>query len=166
MMINQLIAIIPPGWIVQVFYDASIPGAVEIISGVGLQRQINYGRVILAELPNSMHGVKRKDILKSTWLWESMLAETVLLFFSINTVLCANSPFNLTHFSKFDYIGTPWIKGAGGSNELTMRNRSTVLEVLNILAKERKVLEGREDSSLVNILLKHSGAKVANKTVN
>ena len=165
-MINQMITTIPPDWIVQIFFDASIFSAVESVrKNAGLQKQVHYGRVILTELPVSMYGVKRKDILKSIWLWENMLAETVLLFFSANTALCANSPFNLTYFTQFDYIGAPWTKGAGGSHEITLRKKSTVLQALHSVAQELNGMDGREDTTLVKILMNQSGAVVAHHKV-
>ena len=85
-----------------------------------------------------------------------MLAERVLLFGG-NVVLCSNSHRELLDFSHFDYIGTPWsmAKGLGGEGDLSMRNRTKMLEVLESSTKEEISRAGsdREDLFFVKKLL-------------
>ena len=85
-----------------------------------------------------------------------MLAERVLLFGG-NVVLCSNSHRELSDFSHFDYIGTPWsmAKGLGGEGDLSMRNRTKILEVLKSSTKEEISRAGsdREDLFFVKKLL-------------
>lgn len=166
MMVNQVIASIPSDWIVQIFYDPSVAMAVKGTQYVGIQKQVSSGRVILTELPANMTGTKKRELLKSTWLWENMLAETVLLFGG-NGALCANSPFQVKDFSHFDYIGAPWkiAKGNGGSGEISMRKRSVILKALRDLARTGKVTDVKEDSAMVKFLSKQKGSVLANLTV-
>jgi hypothetical protein len=166
MMVNQVIASIPSDWIVQIFFDPSAAMAVKGTQYAGIQKQVNSGRVVLTELPANMTRIKKRDLLKSTWLWENMLAETVLLFGG-NGALCANSPFDVHSFSRFDYIGAPWktAKGNGGSGDISMRKKSVVLQALREVKRTGRESEIREDSVLVKFLFKQKGSMLANQTV-
>lgn len=166
MMVNQVIASIPSDWIVQIFFDPSTIMAVKGTQYAGIQKQVSSGRVVLTELPANMTRIKKKDLLKSTWLWENMLAETVLLFGG-NGALCANSPFDVHSFSRFDYIGAPWktAKGSGGSGDISMRKRSVVLQALREIKRTGRETDIREDSVLVKYLSKQKGSVLANQTV-
>lgn len=166
MMVNQVIASIPSDWIVQIFFDPSTAMAVKGTQYAGIQKQVSSGRVVLTELPANMTGIKKRDLLKSTWLWENMLAETVLLFGG-NGALCANSPFQVKDFSRFDYIGAPWksVKGNGGSGDISMRKRSVVLQALRDIVRTGRGTDVKEDSTLVKFLSKQKGSVLANQTV-
>jgi len=166
MMVNQVIISIPSDWIVQIFFDSSMPMAMEGINYVGIQKQVSKGRVVLTELPSHMAGMKKKELLKSIWLWENMLAETVLLFGG-NGALCANSPFEVKDFSHFDYIGAPWkfVKGNGGNGEISMRKKSVILQALRGLAHTGRGSDTMEGPVLVKFLAKYYGIVLANQTV-
>lgn len=50
MMINQILAALPDGWVVQVFYNPSKKMAVEATKYPGIIRQIEKGKVFLTEV--------------------------------------------------------------------------------------------------------------------
>jgi hypothetical protein len=75
---------------------------------------------------------KPKEIMKSTWFWESIGAENVLLFGG-NGALCANANTSVTDFLQWDYVGTPWSQyhGQGGDGSThSFRHRSAMLSIL------------------------------------
>jgi len=75
-------------------------------------------------------------LLLSSFFWESALAETVLLFGG-NSVLCANSPLNVSYFVSqgLQLVGSPWreMQGKGGAGGLSLRNRTAVLQAIHSL---------------------------------
>mmetsp|Transcript_1229 Transcript_1229/g.2012 ORF Transcript_1229/g.2012 Transcript_1229/m.2012 type:complete len:363 (-) Transcript_1229:112-1200(-) len=149
-MINQIYAFIPSDWIIQIFYIRNNKMSEEAIRYPGLQRRVQAGQVMLTPLPLSMGGhMKRKDLMRDPWLWESMAADRVLMFGG-NSALCANSPVGLKDFAHYDYVGAPWsiLRGRGGSGELSLRSRGAVLEFL----KSRREKKEPEDVALVKAL--------------
>ena len=90
------------------------------------------GRVIWTPLPTNMTRLKPKEIMKSTWLWENVGAENVLLFGG-NGALCANTQSSLNEFLEWDYVGVPWSQfhGQGGDGSThSFRHRSAMLSIL------------------------------------
>lgn len=70
--------------------------------------------------------------MKSTWLWEHVMAENVLLFGG-NGALCGNAQSHLEEFLTYDYVGVPWGRyyGQAGSGEThSFRHRSAMLRIL------------------------------------
>ena len=102
--------------------------------------------IYVTELPLSMTKLKPKQIFKSTWFWESLLVDPVLMF-SGNGAFCANHdlPTKLTSPSvsllnklaledRWDYVGIPWNRfygrgGDGGTHSL--RRKSAMLRILS-----------------------------------
>lgn len=156
MMVNQMLAVIPDNWVVQIFYKPNNKMAKEGTMYPGIQRQVARGRVILTEIPQQMNKIKKNDLMLSPWLWDNMLAENVLLFGG-TSVLCANSPLELSEFvGKYTYIGTPWsaLNGIGGSGALSLRNRTYIHSVLKDWENSGKNLKGvKEDILLVRSLI-------------
>ena len=59
-------------------------------------------------------------LLMSRWFWESLKADRVLVF-ETDTALCPeSSPFNITHFLQWEYIGAPF-PGPWLYNEVQLR---------------------------------------------
>lgn len=64
------------------------------------------GKVVLTTIPPEVLSIKKKryELMLEPWIWEHMLAENILIFGG-NSVICSNSPFSVTDFLGFDYIG-------------------------------------------------------------
>lgn len=70
-------------------------------------------------------------------MWSACLHKTVFLFDG-TSALCGNSPYKISDFIEYDWIGAAW-KWAklgsphefGGNGALSLRNRDLVLKVLN-----------------------------------
>ena len=168
MMINQMLAILPEDWVVQIFYNPKKGMAVEGINYPGIQRHLQCGRLIITEIPTNLTKLKKNELMLNPWLWRSVAANNVLTFGG-NSVLCANTKLPLENFvGKFQYIGAPWgeFNGMGGSGGLSLRNRTKVLEVVTDIQNSGMKLKGkREDSLIVKHLLLDSNNKIASPKV-
>lgn len=166
MMVGQVLSILPQGWKVQIFYNPEKRMAMKAINYPGIQRLIAAGKVHLTEIPKEHTALKQKEIMVTRWLWEQVLSDSVLTFGG-TSVLCANSPLDVNRFlGRFDYIGAPWSdhKGQGGSGAISLRNRTTVLHVIDEIKKDPKAGQAREDVILVkHLLLENNTARLASK---
>jgi hypothetical protein len=159
LMINQVLTMLDDDWLVQVVYDPSQKMAVEGINYPGVQRQIRRGRVVLTPVPASMKKIKKNALLLSTWFWESLLAEKVLLFGG-TAALCANTPYDVANYTQFDYIGAPWgaFQGRGGEGGVSLRSRSAILAAVRDYSEHAQHAGpssnvAKEDAVLVRALL-------------
>ena len=133
-MIHNVMVNIPSTWGIQIFYNSDWLSRDVLPLHPGLQTMFaNPGkRIIWTELPKTMARQKPKQVMKSTWLWESLEAENVL-FFSGNGALCGNSIPSLSRFIPFDYVGAPWKQhsGLGGDGSThSFRHKSAMLRIL------------------------------------
>lgn len=121
MMIQNVDSNIPADWVIQVFWTAEGQSKAGIdINWGGLHRLIESGRMVLTTIPKDVFAQKRKkfELMVEPWIWENMLSDTVFLFGG-TSVICSNSPYSITNFTQWDYIGSPWSfkKGIGGDGE-------------------------------------------------
>eukprot|EP01038_Epipyxis_sp_PR26KG_P015472 gene15472-20876_t len=166
LMVNQILAALPLEWVVQIFYIPTKKMSKEGLKYPGILKNIDLRRVIVTEIPLAMSKKKKNELMKSLWLWKSIVHENVLTFGG-NAVLCSNSPFNINDFiGQFDYIGSPWkdFGGIGGNGGLSLRNRTKMLEVINGWGVDDRLkydnkLKGnlREDIAFVYSLQKIGG---------
>jgi len=172
LMVNQVLAMVEDDWVVQIVYDPAVKMALEGIAYPGIKRQIKRGRVILTPIPKAMKKIKKNKLLLSPWFWKSLLAENVLLFGGTAAV-CANTEFEVSNFTHFDYIGAPWnpFQGMGGEGGITMRKRS-LMEKLAIEYAETHTELGksigttREDSIVVKALVERKAGHLASREVS
>jgi len=167
MMINQMLSALPDDWAVQIYYNPSKRMAVEATRYPGIVRQMAKGRVFLTEIPPALQKARKSELLLSPFFWESAGAEAVLLFGG-NSVLCANSPLNVSYFLSrgLQLVGSPWreLQGRGGAGGLSLRNRTAILRALHSLQANGQQLTGRgarEDVVLVRALLQRDPSLVA-----
>lgn len=118
MMIQNIDSNIPVDWVIQVFWTAEGQSKAGIdINWGGLHRLVESGRMVLTTIPKDVFAQKRKkfELMVEPWIWENMLSDTVFLFGG-TSVICSNSPYRITNFTQWDYIGSPWSfkKGIGG----------------------------------------------------
>jgi hypothetical protein len=133
-MLHNVLANVPPTWGLQIFYNADWLHKDVLPLHPGLQDLFSSKnpRILWTPLPKSMTRQKPKEIMKSNWLWESVIAENVL-FFSGNGALCANSKQRIQDFFDYDYVGAPWYQheGNGGDGSThSFRHRSAMLQIL------------------------------------
>ena len=158
-MLSNIYANTPANWAIQIFYIQQKGSQSEF----GLHINPNLSRlnatndrIIFTPIPPelvSKHG-ERKKLLYWTdeWLWESMVADDVLVF-NGNGVICSNGKLSILDgsaynelFKDLDYLGSPWrsMYGEGGDGSYSYRNRKAMLDALRYRPYEIK--NGREDA--------------------
>jgi hypothetical protein len=164
MMIQNTISNIPEDWVVQIFYTPAGQSQHGLDISPGIQRYVKTGKVVLVPIPSSVLTVKKKrfELMFAPWIWEQMLADTVLIFGG-NAVICSNSPLRVGNFSDFDYLGSPWgyKKGAGGDGGISIRSRKAMLAAIEYALRDVDEAEketafkawGQEDQFYVRTLL-------------
>ena len=128
-MVQNVLANLPPRWRVQIFSTGRTDAGLEI--NPGLKNLIDKGVVEYTLLPSNLIPLKKKELMTHEWLWEHMLADKVLVFGG-NSAICGNSPYSLNEFLRFDWLGAPWdaYQGRGGEGGLSLRSRRVMLEVI------------------------------------
>jgi hypothetical protein len=143
-MLHNVLANIPPVWPIQVFYNEKWLEKDVLPLHPGLQyMKINNRRIVWTPIPVDILRRKPKEIMKSEWLWENMIADNVFLFGG-NGALCGNSKVPIDAFLNYDYVGAPWMRfnGIGGDGSThSFRKRSKMLEIL----KEHPPNDGDQD---------------------
>lgn len=174
MMIQNAVNNVPLDWVVQIFYTTSGQSQHGLDISPGIQKFVRQGRVVLTPIPAHVLSVKKKrfELMFEPWLWESMLADTVLIFGG-NAVICSNSPFTVGNFTHFDYLGGPWDfkKGSGGDGGISIRNKNAMLAAIDyalskVDGEEEKITAfkkwGQEDQFFVRTLLEMNEKGVYN----
>ncbi|KAL8672091.1 MAG: hypothetical protein Q9168_003451 [Polycauliona sp. 1 TL-2023] len=110
------------------------------------QRQVSSGHIMLEQLPANVSLSTRdavSHLLTRPWLYHSLAPYKHLLFFQSDSILCANSPRMVEDFLQYDFIGAPIDPkfGHGWNGGLSLRNRETILKVL-----ERNEFTGRPEN--------------------
>ena len=141
-MIENALSNTPPSWAVQIFYTPSGQSQFGLNINPGIARLAStHSRLVLTELPADMvkkYGMKKKKLFwTSEFLWQSMLAQNVLVF-SGNGCICSNSKISLLDgtateiINGFHFIGAPTRNrgGEGGDGSLSFRKKSAMLDVI------------------------------------
>ena len=141
-MLHNVLSNIPENWRVQVFVNTAWLQKDVLPLHPGLNRLFGYspspteswtiGRVTWTPMPVEFTTMRPKEILKSTWLWNNVLEENVLMFGG-NGAFCANGGSTLEDFISYDYVGAPWNRqnGQGGDGSThSFRHRSAMLSIL------------------------------------
>jgi hypothetical protein len=148
-------------WKVQVFVNEKWVKESVLPWHPGLERMLTTNpRVIVTSLSTDLvgHGKKPRDVLLSTWFWEHMAADRVVLF-SGNGAFCGNPPFTAvvqsTHHPvpgemattsmttatapvttawhellSLDYVGVPSSEAGGDGSSHSLRYRPAMLRAL------------------------------------
>lgn len=131
-MLHNAMANIPDKWPIQIFSNEAWLQKDVLPLHQGLQRLRTHPRLIWTPLPTKLTETKPKEIMKSEWLWNQVVAENVVVF-SGNGAFCANSKNKLEDFLEYDYVGVPWGRhyGQGGDGSShSFRKKSTMLRIL------------------------------------
>jgi Protein of unknown function (DUF5672) len=131
-MLHNAMANVPSTWPIQIFSNEAWLQKDVFPLHPGLRQLRIHPRLIWTPLPAELTKKKPKEIMKSEWLWDQVVAENVLVF-SGNGAFCANSKNNLKDFLEYDYVGVPWGrhtgKGGDGSSH-SFRKKSAMLRIL------------------------------------
>ncbi|KAJ3132667.1 hypothetical protein HDU90_006719 [Geranomyces variabilis] len=114
---------------VQIFVTANVMPLFERTTKLG--RYLKNGSMNITVIPEQFslgvsHGYSQ--FAASPWLWEQLAEEHILLF-QADSVLCSNSELDLEDFTQYDYIGAAPLGETWMNGGLSMRKRSTMLEI-------------------------------------
>eukprot|EP01031_Cornospumella_fuschlensis_P033219 gene33219-40192_t len=133
-MIENVAHNVPADWVVQIFHTNTGQSLKGLQINRGIARLVERGKVVLTTIPPEVWRAKRKryELMTERWIWDSVLAEQVLVFGG-SSIICSNSPRRLAHFAHFDYIGPPWgaFGGRGGEGGISLRRRSLMLRAID-----------------------------------
>jgi len=149
LMIQNAANNIPDDWVVQIFYTRTGQSQKGLDINPGIQRYIDSGKAVLTYIPPEILASKRKrfELMFEPWLWENMLADTILMFGG-TSVICSNSPYSVKNFTQFDYIGSPWgfKKGRGGEGGISIRSKRAMIAALNYKLDQVEDEEKKEEA--------------------
>jgi hypothetical protein len=131
-MIHNAMTNIPSDWPIQVFSNEGWLQNDVLPLHPGLRQLRTHPRLIWTPLPTKLTKMKPKEIMKSEWLWNQVVAENVMVF-SGNGAFCANSKSSLKDLLEYDYVGVPWgrYSGQGGDGSShSFRKKSAMLKIL------------------------------------
>jgi hypothetical protein len=156
LMIHNALANLPPGWTLQLFLNRPWVDQEFLPWHPGFQRLLQFSdddraaaRLVVTDLPANLtsSGTKPKHILLSPWFYNSLVADTVLLF-SANGAFCGNHleerpGATLDELQRTtDFCGAPVNHhhqqqrgGDGGTHSL--RNRRAVLRALDYAQRKK-----------------------------
>jgi Protein of unknown function (DUF5672) len=166
-MLDNALANLPDEtWKVQVFVNEPWvqdqllpwhPGLARMFSG-------QHPRVLVTPLPTNLTKGKPKDVVLSSWFWENMAADSVILF-SGNGAFCGNQPVSAwDDLLDMDYVGVPWGEyggrgGDGGSHSL--RHRQAMLRVLQYAETTGRHVKGPEHRHALDIMMHMNEQKLS-----
>ena len=125
---------LPPNWGIQIFYTGKGQSIKALDVNPGLKRMIHRKEVILTVIPEDIwtNDKRHYELWLERWTWENMKADKILLFGG-NSALCSNSIYSIQDFLHFDFIAPPThnFHGVGGSGGISIRNRKSILQVID-----------------------------------
>jgi len=139
----NVLSILPPEWKTQIFHS---PEITDYVTGLrSLWRYFQSGQLSFHPTVNySMTYSEFDALLKTASFWNQVEGEHVLIF-QLDSVLCSNSPFSISDFLAYDWVGAPWegsphLTGNGG---LSLRRKSKLLETISKCPIDRHWLEDK-----------------------
>jgi hypothetical protein len=167
-MLHNVLSNTPETWVIQVFSNEAWLEKDVLPLHPGLQRLRSHPRIIWTPMPKEMTKKKPKEIMKSNWLWESVIAENILTF-SGNGALCANSKNTVTDFIvEADYVGVPWGKynGMGGNGSShSIRKRSDMIRILQEHPPSSSEMNDQDYNYFTKYLFQGEKGKLANANI-
>ncbi len=164
----SFISVVPPDW--RFRFMGSVESIKAINESAAIREQVKLGKLDLTFIPSNMSTGSQEEIsrfLTTAWLYDTVLKPAEwLLMFQTDSILCANSAYNINDYLEYDWVGAPWNPNSrwGGNGGLSLRRVSAILEVL----KSQRRIDGSEpeDLWLTERLGDRIGTKVANASVS
>lgn len=113
---------------IQLFHGPSLGRTIK--ENEALQSLINNNSLLPTEInTDTLDGPKYSALLLSKKFWDALAGRGKILIFQTDATLCPNSPYSLTDFIDFDYIGSWWPRDRpwgmlidGGNGGLSIRD--------------------------------------------
>ncbi|ESZ96600.1 hypothetical protein SBOR_3022 [Sclerotinia borealis F-4128] len=126
-------AVLGPTWPLLIYTSAENFGSFS--TSAALLRHQASGRIIVRALAPGTWFYNWDSVsafLTTKWLWEDLAPANHILLFQTDSMLCANAARSVDDFLEYDLIGAPIEArfGQGYNGGLSMRNRNTILRVL------------------------------------
>lgn len=109
------------------------------ISALVEQGRVQLQRMRIAALPENRYNA----LFLNREFWNCMVGRNKILVFQTDTLLCSTSPYSLTDFCSFDYIGSTWsirrpigLRMNGGCGGLSLRDWKCCTRSLEIFSPE------------------------------
>ncbi|KAM5351242.1 hypothetical protein ACJ41O_003965 [Fusarium nematophilum] len=167
-LVLHFISVVPPSWRFRFMGSPSSLAAIN--SSFAIRQQAIGGKLELGLIPTNMSTQGQEMIsrfLTNPWLYETALQPAEwLLVFQTDSMICANSKYNLDDFLEYDWVGAPWDPEStwGGNGGLSLRRVSRIVDVLR--GGERAHGSEPEDVWLTERLARHPEANLANGSVS
>lgn len=148
---------------IQIFHG---PNNLDFILSTRIADLVRCGEVVLSCLPTAKLNARAYNaLLLSPKFWQAMMGRKKVLVFQTDSLCCLSSPYSLSQFMGFDYIGSIWsfrrpvgLLINGGSGGLSLRDWAKSVDCLNKFPAKR--WGGGEDGYFA-FHLDLMGAKVA-----
>jgi hypothetical protein len=127
-------SVLGSSWPVVLFtLEASWPAAPTY--SPALRRAITSGQLRVRFLPPETEFSSSQAVsgfLTSPWLWDQLSAAKRVLLFQTDSIVCANSPVDISEFLEYDFVGAPIAPqyGQGFNGGLSLRNPSLFLDIV------------------------------------
>ncbi|KAM0436715.1 hypothetical protein ACHAPT_002426 [Fusarium lateritium] len=164
----HFISVVPPDWSFR--FMGSEDSVAAINASFAIRQRVAEGKLTLAPVPANM-SVQGQEMVSrfftSLWLYEEVLRPAEwLLVFQTDSIICANSKYDLDDYLEYDWVGAPWNPNStwGGNGGLSIRRVSRLIQLLQ--NQERPHNAEPEDVWLTQRLAQNPEARLANGTVS
>lgn len=115
------------------------PGNRQFVEKSSIRPFIDTGKVIITQLSeDTLDASIYNALLLSNRFWNSTAGRKKILCFQTDAFICRNSPYRITDFFEFDYIGSAWprrrpigLELDGGSGGLSLRDYAASVECID-----------------------------------
>ena len=127
-------SVLGPSWPILIYTSAESVGL--FAASAALTRYLHSGQIQVRILPQTVLFTNSDSVnafMTKKWLWESLEPAENILLFQSDSMLCANAARSVDDYFEYDFVGAPIATGLGvGYNGgLSLRKRSTIMEILN-----------------------------------
>ena len=166
LLIRNFMEVLGEDWTFQIFHGLN--------NEVRLKKAFGFNRLILEKNKNwkvmfnkmEVENLSRDEysrLLLEKDFYELCRGENILIY-QLDSCLNPNSQFKIDRFLEYDYIGAPWIHGQRslvngrdrifiGNGGLSLRKRSTMVEVCEILQSGYRHLLNKNEDLVISSLL-------------
>jgi hypothetical protein len=138
-------SVLGPTWPIIIYTSAESVG--QFSASAALSRYLKSGAIQVRMLPQTVLFTNSDSVnqfMTTPWLWENLAPAEHILIFQSDSMLCANAARSVDDYFDYDFVGAPIAKdlGNGYNGGLSLRKRSTILNILDRWDWERTKKEG------------------------
>jgi len=138
-------SVLGPTWPIIIYTSAESVG--QFSASAALSRYLKSGAIQVRMLPQTVLFTNSDSVnqfMTTPWLWENLAPAEHILIFQSDSMLCANAARSVDDYFDYDFVGAPIAKkqGKGYNGGLSLRKRSTILNILDRWDWEKTKKEG------------------------